>query len=105
MLAVELDRACDHNIAELDVRADASAGGDEYLWLDGRCDLGHEAAHRILGAVIIKVQPGFEQKRPLAADCAWKVKAEAMVVSRHVGAAVVERRLCAGHQRDIACDV
>src|SRR5271154_5626664 len=99
MLAVELDRACDHNVAELDVRADASAGagGDEHLWLDGCCDLSHQAAHGILRAVIIKVQAGFEQKHPLATACAWKVEAKSMVASRHVGAAVVVRRLCASH--------
>src|ERR1700733_14081003 len=107
MLAVEFDRTRNHDVAKLDVGADASAraGGDEHFWLDDRCNLLHEPADRDLRSVIVKMQARFEQKDTQSPDLARKVKAKAVIVSRHFGTLVIERRLRARHQWDIACDV
>jgi hypothetical protein len=107
MLAVEFDRARDHDIAELDVGADAAAraGGDEHLRLDRRRDLGHQLADRDLRSVIVEVQARFEQKDTQSPDLARKVKAKAVIVARHFGTLVVEGRLRARDQRYIACYV
>ena len=96
--------ARNQHVAERDVGANAAAcaGRDEQLRRNRLCDFRHELSHWRRRAVIVEVQARLEEQHARVADRAGKVKAEAMVVARHVRRAVIERGPLASHHRDVA---
>src|ERR1700685_888133 len=92
-----------NHIAKRHVLTDtaAGAGGNEELGFHRRGEFGHELANRSMRTVIVEMQTRLEKQYLGLTDRARKIEPEALIIARHLGALVIERRVAAGNEGDI----